>query len=188
MTTVILDGLVCLIAIGILGTHVWSMQCHFDVDVKNMPKGMNLLSLLVLVSMVCMTILTFAGPQPAAAQLIGLLMLAASAVLFWAAIRESSKAGLFAAFDEKLPGSLLQTGPYSYVRHPFYTSYLLLWTGWAIATWNAWALVPLAAIYLAYWLAASGEERKFASTQMAGEYADYAQRTGRFFPKLFGRG
>jgi protein-S-isoprenylcysteine O-methyltransferase Ste14 len=111
-------------------------------------------------------------------------MLVASFVLFWAAIRESSRARLLAAFDEKLPSSLLTTGPYAYVRHPFYTSYLLLWTGWSVATWSLWAVPPLAIIIMVYWSAARDEERKFAATPMAEDYAEYATRTGRFFPKL----
>ncbi|MEX3010271.1 isoprenylcysteine carboxylmethyltransferase family protein [Hoeflea sp. TYP-13] len=174
-------------ALGILGSHVWSMRYHFDVDLKQMPKGMNMLSMLVLASLLFMIFLTFIGTQPLTPQLIGLIMLIASAGLFWLTIRESARANLLAAFDEKLPGSLLRTGPYAYVRHPFYTSYLLLWTGWAISTWNIWALVPLTGIVVAYWVAARGEERKFASTAMAEEYASYAATTGRFFPKIIGR-
>ena len=183
----LLDGLVCLFAVGILAAHVWSMRCHFDVDIKQMPKGMNMLSLLVLVSLLLMIGLTFYGQQPIVPQLVSLVMLIASALLFWATIRESSKAGLLAAFDEKLPGSLLMTGPYSVVRHPFYSSYLLLWSGWAIGTWSPWALLPLAAIIVTYWTAARGEEEKFASTAMAEEYAAYKAKTGRFIPRIFGR-
>ena len=149
-----------------------------------MPTGMNRLSVFVAIITLLFIYLTFHGVQSLAAQLTGLVMVVASFGFFWAAIRESSRAKLLAAFDEKLPSSLLTTGPYSLVRHPFYTSYLLLWAGWAIATWSIWALPPLAAIIIIYWTAASDEERKFAATPMAEEYAAYAARTGRFFPKF----
>ncbi|MEM6463102.1 MAG: isoprenylcysteine carboxylmethyltransferase family protein [Pseudomonadota bacterium] len=182
----LLDGLVCLFAVSTLAAHVWSIRYHFDVDIKRMPKGMNKLSLFVLLCVFLMTGLTFYGQQPILPQLMSLVMLASSAMLFMATIRASSKAGLFAAFDEKLPESLLTTGPYSVVRHPFYSSYLLLWSGWAIGTWNPWSLVPLAAIVVTYWVAARDEETKFASTSMAEDYAAYKAKTGRFLPKIFG--
>lgn len=180
----ILDSLICLTALAILATHVWSMRCHFVVDRNQMPKGMNMLSLLAVSSTFFMIFLIFWYPQPFLAQLIAMVLLLFSFLLFWATIRTSSEAGLFLAFDEKLPRSLLQIGPYGYVRHPFYSSYLLLWSGWALATWNILALLPLAMLFCAYWIAARGEERKFASTPMAEEYAVYAARTGRFLPKI----
>ena len=102
-----------------------------------------------------------------------------------ATLRESRNAKLLAAFDEKLPHGLLKTGPYSVVRHPFYTSYLIQWIGWAIASWTLWSIIPVALMTTIYTLAAIDEEGKFARTEMADEYAEYVKSTGRFFPKLF---
>jgi protein-S-isoprenylcysteine O-methyltransferase Ste14 len=181
---VLLDTIICLSSLTTLLCHVWSLQKHFDTDMRRMPTGMNRLSVFVAIITLLFIYLTFHGVQPLAAQVTGLVLVVASFEFFWAAKWESSRAKLLAAFDEKLPSSLLTTGPYSLVRHPFYTSYLLLWAGWAIATWSIWALPPLAAIIIIYWTAASDEERKFAATPMAEEYAAYAARTGRFFPKF----
>ena len=181
----VLKALINLLGVSILGCHAWSMRCHFDIDLQRMPKGMNMLSMLALVSMIVMGALVFFGRQPIAAQLLALFLMTASLLLFWATIRTSRNAGLLAAFDENPPACLLQNGPYAVVRHPFYTSYLLLWSGWALATWHVLALLPLAALSFAYWTAARREERKFASTPMAADYAAYASATGRFFPRIF---
>lgn len=183
----LLDIVNCLLAFSILGAHLWSMHAHFDLDREKMPRGFLMLSIFVTVSAFFLAYLTWNHPKPLSAQLVGLVMMLASSVLFWITIRESSRANLLAVYDEKLPHTLLQTGPYSYVRHPFYTSYLILWTGWAIATWNVWSLIPLAGIIGAYWAAAVGEERKFLATPMAARYAEYKSRTGRFFPRFIGR-
>lgn len=183
----VLKVLINLLGIGILVCHAWSMRCHFDIDVKRMPRGMNMLSMLALASLITMVVLVFLGRQPLAPLLMALILMIISFVLFWASIQASRNVGLLPAFDEKLPNCLLQNGPYAYVRHPFYTSYLLLWGGWALATWNPIALVPLAALTYAYWTAARSEEQKFAATPMAGEYAAYQATTGRFLPRIFAR-
>lgn len=128
----------------------------------------------------------FAGTQPLGAVLVGLALLAGSFALFWAAIKASSAAGLLGAFDVAGPSSLLQSGPYGYVRHPFYTSYIMLWWGWSIATWSIWAVVPAVATFVTYLAAARDEEQKFSRTDMADAYRAYMERTGRFFPRLFG--
>jgi protein-S-isoprenylcysteine O-methyltransferase Ste14 len=132
-----------------------------------------------------LTFLCFWFEQPAAAQWIGLSWLAISFAVCWATVRESRNAKLLAAFDEKLPHGLLRTGPYAVVRHPFYTSYLIQWIGWAIAAWTIWALVPVVMMVTIYTVAARDEEAKFARTDMADEYAEYMKTTGRFFPRFF---
>ena len=177
------DFIICLLGWVIIACHTWSLKFHFDMPVT--PPGVRVISTLVLMSAAFLTWLTFTFSQPAFAQLIGLFLLAASFVLFWITIKESKQAALLAAFDEKNPHGLLQTGPYSYVRHPFYTSYLMQWVGWAIASWTVWAIIPVVFMTVTYWLAARDEEKKFATTAMADEYAAYSGKTGRFFPKLF---
>ena len=88
--------------------------------------------------------------------------------LFWWAIVTSRKARLRFAFAPDDPHSLLTDGPYGYVRHPFYTSYIIFWIGWGIATWSIWAVVPVAGIAILYVFAALDEEKKFSRTPLAG--------------------
>lgn len=177
-----MDVLICLLGWVIIAFHTWALRAHFDMP--EMPSGVRVISSLVILSAVILTFLCFNYEQPLWPQIIGFAMLAFSLALFWITIRESSNAKLLAAFDEKLPHGLLKTGPYSRVRHPFYTSYLIQWIGWAIAAWHPAAIVPVVFMTVTYWNAARGEEAKFAKTDMADQYADYMRTTGRFFPKL----
>ncbi|MEM7464825.1 MAG: isoprenylcysteine carboxylmethyltransferase family protein [Pseudomonadota bacterium] len=179
----ILDLIVCAVGWIIIACHTWSLKYHFDMPVT--PPGVRLISSLVIFSAIVLTFLVFHFEQPVWTQIVGLLMLIISFVMFWITIRESSNAKLLAAFDEKLPHGLLKTGPYAYVRHPFYTSYLIQWIGWAIASWSVWGIVPVVFMTTTYYVAATGEENKFAKTGMSDEYAAYMARTGKFFPKLF---
>ncbi|MEO0546050.1 MAG: isoprenylcysteine carboxylmethyltransferase family protein [Pseudomonadota bacterium] len=149
------------------------------------PSGVKVISTLVILSASWLSYLTVSNEQSWLAQAVGFGFLIVSFVLFWITIRETSNARLLAAFDEKLPHGLLKTGPYAYVRHPFYTSYLIQWVGWAIAAWSIWAIVPVVFMFVTYWNAARDEEAKFAKTDMAEEYRAFTETTGRFFPKLF---
>jgi protein-S-isoprenylcysteine O-methyltransferase Ste14 len=90
------------------------------------------------------------------------------------------------AFSDDTPQFLLRHGPYRYVRHPFYASYLLFWVGTAVTTagWLPW-LVPFGMLLL-YARAATGEEQKFARSDLAQAYETYRQNTGMFLPRLRG--
>ncbi len=168
----------------IIGCHTWSLRYHFDMPI--VPSGVKVISALVIISAVILSYLSFNVEQPPIAQMVGFVFLIVSFILFWITIRESSEAKLLGAFDEKLPHGLLKTGPYAYVRHPFYTSYLILWIGWAIAAWTVWAIIPVVFMTVTYWNAARDEENKFSKTEMANEYQEFVATTGRFFPKIFG--
>lgn len=52
------------------------------------------------------------------------IFVASLALLLWAAKTSRSKR-LKLAFDPEAPGTVLRTGPYRYVRHPFYASCIL---------------------------------------------------------------
>lgn len=151
-----------------------------------MPDGMKVVSAAVTLTTLYFLYLVWSQVQPVAAQVIGLGLEITATVLFWWAISASRKARLRFAFDPDKPDSLVTIGPYRLVRHPFYTSYIIFWTGWAIATWTVWAAFPVLAFVVIYVVAAKGEESKFAATPLAAEYEAYRRRTGFLFPKLVG--
>jgi protein-S-isoprenylcysteine O-methyltransferase Ste14 len=107
-----------------------------------------------------------------------------SFALFFSAIRASRPAGLTVAFAADQPRTLLRHGPYRYIRHPFYSSYIAFWTAVAIARpgWQPWA--ASAALYGIYWVAARHEEGKFERSGLVAAYAAYRQHTGMFLPRL----
>lgn len=182
MSQMVLDTIVVLLGVGICLAHAWSLRFHFDMP--TMPPGVRVITTLVISSELLLVFLCYWFVQPVAAQLVGILFMMASAILFWLTIRETRAVRLRAAFDEYMPHCVMRSGPYAYVRHPFYLSYLLLWLGWGIASWNIWGAVPLITMATTYWFAAREEESKFAETEHADEYAAYAKSTGRFLPKF----
>ena len=177
-----LDLLVFACSIATLGQYIWSMRAHFRSSA--MPSGALVISAAVLATAFFFFVLLWANVQPATAQVFGLALTIASSVLFWWAIVTSRTARLRFAFDPGNPDSLVTHGPYLYIRHPFYASYLVFWTGFGVATWSAYAVLPVAGLFLIYVIAARDEEAKFLRTELADPYASYKSRTGRFFPRL----
>jgi len=178
-----LDIVVTAISWSVVAQHIWATRGHFVSDKMQWPAA--LLAALVLLTSILYTIIIWTDQQPLAAKLLGLLLELVAMALFWWAIRASRQAQLRFAFDPNHPRTLLQGGPYRYVRHPFYTSYILFWTGWAVATFSPLAIPTLAVIIVLYILAARGEERRFAGTAMSRDYEAYRARAGLFWPRLF---
>jgi protein-S-isoprenylcysteine O-methyltransferase Ste14 len=178
----VLDIIVSVVSLAVVAQYSWALKAHFNSP--KMPAGTVMISVVVAATTLLYIALLWAGPQPPAATLVGLILQGFSLWLFWAAIRASRAARLKMAFDVQNPHALVTEGPYRYLRHPFYTSYLIFWIGLAIATWSLLALPSLCVIAAIYVAAALGEERKFARTGMSDEYAAYRQRTGFFWPRL----
>jgi protein-S-isoprenylcysteine O-methyltransferase Ste14 len=176
------DLVISAVSIAVVVQYAWALRAHFSS--KTVPDGTKLITVTVVVTTLVYTGLVWLVTQPLWAQLTGLVIELLSLALFWAAISASRQARLRLAFDAENPDSLVSEGPYRFIRHPFYTSYLIFWIGWAIATWSAWALLPLAALVAIYVAAARGEEQKFARSPLAQKYAEYRTRTGFFWPRL----
>ena len=179
---VIVDAIVTLTSLLIVAAYIWSVRGHFSSP--KTPRGAWLVAAAVAGSASLLIALTWTAEAPPFASVLGILCEAASGFLFHAAVRTSKKAALRFAFDPEHPASLLATGPYHYVRHPFYVSYLLFWTGWSIATWALPALIVPPVFLGLYWQAAGMEERNFAASPFAREYASYRDRVGFFFPRI----
>jgi protein-S-isoprenylcysteine O-methyltransferase Ste14 len=104
--------------------------------------------------------------------------------LFWWAIRTNSARPLSAIYSPDVPTFLMQDGPYRYVRHPFYASYLATWLAGFIATGGLWLLPTVAVMFILYSHAAQVEEAKFEASPLVSEYRAYRLRAGMFFPRL----
>ena len=105
-------------------------------------------------------------------------------LLFEASARAMKGNPLSFAFSSDPPVCLLRRGPYQLVRHPFYTSFLLAWAAGTVATGQHLLVIPLLVMFVIYNEAADMEEAKFAVSPLAGEYAAYRARTGKFLPRL----
>jgi protein-S-isoprenylcysteine O-methyltransferase Ste14 len=177
-----LDILLTALSIFGIGSHAVVGKGHFKS--KQMPAGANFVSAAVLTTLAVFLILLWTSEAPLWAQLVALILEALSLWLFFRTIAASRAGALHFAFDTDNPVSLVTAGPYRHVRHPFYTSYLIFWSGLALGTWSLWAVPVLVLMAVLYTVAARGEEAKFAKTQMSDEYTAYRARTGMFWPRL----
>jgi len=84
---------------------------------------------------------------------------------------------------------LVTDGPYRYVRHPVYASFVAIAVGTALV-FRSYAVLGMSVLLLVtgrWW--ANAEERLLGSTEGFGDaYWTYAARTGRFVPRPGGRG
>lgn len=75
-------------------------------------------------------------------------------------------------------------GIYSRVRHPLYTSVILVSLGWALI-WESWAASAVALALIPFFHAKARREEDWLRDKFPG-YADYARRVPRFLPRLGG--
>lgn len=78
--------------------------------------------------------------------------------------------------------TLVTTGPYAYVRHPFYLAVALLLVANALATANWFILASGLTLFSLLVVRTDIEEAKLIE-RFGPEYLAYVQRTGRFFPR-----
>jgi len=114
----------------------------------------------------------------------GLVAFIGSLVLFeWA--RRSVRGKFFSyIYSKDTPKFIWTSGPYAYIRNPFYASYMLSYIGAAMMFPGIPAFVVVAGMTVYFALAARFEERKFKNSPLATEYEAYRRRTGRFIPRL----
>lgn len=178
-------------------SFTWAVPRHF-VQHGRMPIGMRVLSLLTVLgfSWFVYNILGEAkAPKrwgvpadEAATHLAAFLMAVVSLGLFWWTVVVTRSNPLTLAFTSDIPVHIHTEGPYGYVRHPFYSSYLLFWASSALAVGDLTAYAFLVAMVMLYGIAASREEQKFTASDLSGTYAEYRRRTGMLFPAFRRRG
>ena len=112
-------------------------------------------------------------------RLFGLLLAGAAMILFVWAMR-TLQSQFTPAHLSRLPLHLVSSGPYRWIRHPIYSSNLMLMIGLLLTGGSLWLLVNLAVLVVYYVPTIRREEAAIA--QEFPEYGEYMKRTGRFFP------
>ena len=80
--------------------------------------------------------------------------------------------------------SIIQDGPYRWVRHPMYSVGFLYLLGAGLLSQSAIVLIlPTTSFGLLVWMRIRDEEDMLSS--LSNEYQQYSSRTGRFFPKIW---
>lgn len=112
----------------------------------------------------------------------GGIVLAAGDVLFYWSHRTLGR-NWSPALEIRVGHSLTRSGPYKWVRHPMYSSFMLIGTGLLFLTAN-WAAggCYLGMVCLMYALRVSREEEMMIE-EFGDEYRCYMRHTGRLIPK-----
>ena len=79
--------------------------------------------------------------------------------------------------------SLIKSGIYAHIRHPIYTSGILLSLGLALVTGSLWGLALFILAVIAFVVRINAEEKALLA-KFGVEYQEYAQNTGALLPKL----
>jgi protein-S-isoprenylcysteine O-methyltransferase Ste14 len=83
-------------------------------------------------------------------------------------------------------GKLATTGPYSYIRHPQYSAFILVMLGFLLQWPTIVTAVMFPVLTILYVRLAVSEERDSVA-RFGADYLRYAEHTPRFIPKLGGR-
>jgi protein-S-isoprenylcysteine O-methyltransferase Ste14 len=79
--------------------------------------------------------------------------------------------------------ALVTTGPYRRVRHPLYSAWVVLLTGYSLIT-SSWAVAITGLAAMATVVRRIPTEEQGLQARFGDAYRDYAARTGRFLPRL----
>lgn len=81
-------------------------------------------------------------------------------------------------------GCVVERGPYAWIRHPIYTSYLIMTPGLFLMTMN-WQVGAAACVFTAVSLIRIPAEEHQLVNYLGQQYLDYCQRVrGRVWPRL----
>lgn len=158
----------------------WAVGKHFRRG-RRFPLEMRFISIASLLGFGWTAILISAKPSGRAWPFAP-IALAAALALFWWAVLTTRRRRPALAFAGEAPTSLHTSGPYKYVRHPFYLSYILFWLAVSVPAAGIMHWSVAAVLSVAYVMAARREEREFARSPLAQGYAQYRQSTWMFMP------
>jgi protein-S-isoprenylcysteine O-methyltransferase Ste14 len=115
---------------------------------------------------------------------VGAILAFCSFALYESARRVVAGRGFCVALSGEVPPAVCTDGPYRFIRHPVYTSYVLAF----LALTVAFPGLPSAAVFVGnlvfFVVVATYEERTIAHSALAQAYATYRQRAGMFLPRL----
>jgi protein-S-isoprenylcysteine O-methyltransferase Ste14 len=93
----------------------------------------------------------------------------------------------YVGLSGEVPGALCDKGPYRFVRHPFYLSYMVAFVAVAVAFPSAIVSgVCVLNIGLFVYMAFD-DERVLLASAIAAHYNSYKGRVGMFLPRLAGK-
>jgi protein-S-isoprenylcysteine O-methyltransferase Ste14 len=175
----------CLLAVVCFVSFAWAIGKHFIKVDERTPKLMRVLSVLGLVfTALQLFAIVITDKFNFVSSIIGAVLYLASLALFWWAVSTTRSSRLSLAFSSDEPRYLLRSGPYKFIRHPFYSAYTLFWLAGVVTTLVWWLTIPVVIVCVFYVRAARMEEIKFLNSDLDLDYRNYCKSTGMFFPKI----
>ncbi|MDX1692146.1 MAG: isoprenylcysteine carboxylmethyltransferase family protein [Ketobacteraceae bacterium] len=110
--------------------------------------------------------------------------LASVLLINWAVLTHAEPIPLWHQESHQMPSTIIVSGPYGVVRHPFYLAYILLYFATFLATLHWLAAALLIWGIAANYLTARKEELTIMASGIAADYGQYRERVGMLFPKL----
>jgi protein-S-isoprenylcysteine O-methyltransferase Ste14/endonuclease/exonuclease/phosphatase family metal-dependent hydrolase len=157
------EGLFILIALRLVGIIGWIALFAYLVN----PSSMAWASL----------------PIPTSFRWLGIGLLVVTGVLFTWTFRNLGK-NLTDTVVTRENHTLVTTGPYRWVRHPFYTSAAVAAIAVSLVAANGFLFVIGSVGFILLAIRTPIEERHLIA-RFGNEYRSYMQRSGRFVPRLF---
>jgi protein-S-isoprenylcysteine O-methyltransferase Ste14 len=114
---------------------------------------------------------------------LGISLVVAAMFVSQIAIRTLGK--FFDRLAIKSDHRLVTDGIYGFVRHPIYTSYILLFIGFCTLLQSLWGFGLLLAVCLVWFGNRIGIEERMLLARFGNEYQVYCQQTKRLFPYLY---
>lgn len=124
-----------------------------------------------------------AMPIPAWLRWVGVAIAGCTGLLVWWTFQNLGK-NLTDTVVTRHDSSLVTSGPYRYVRHPFYLAFLLGLIGGGLATAN-WFVLLVGFVPFGFIVARTRIEEAKLVERFGDEYRDYMLRVGRFFPRIW---
>jgi protein-S-isoprenylcysteine O-methyltransferase Ste14 len=113
----------------------------------------------------------------------GAVLMAGALLLYEWARRTIAGRRFYIAWSAEVPEAVCESGPYRYVRHPLYASYIVAFGAQLAALPSPWSLAIFAFNAGLFLHAAVSDEHSLASSDLSAEYARYKRRTGMMFPR-----
>ncbi len=117
------------------------------------------------------------------AAIVGASSIVAAIIISQVAINTLGK--FFDRLTIKTDHRLVTDGIYSSVRHPIYTSYILLFLGFCITLQSLWGLGLLVAVCIVWFVNRIGIEEQMLADRFGDDYLTYCQTTKRLFPYIY---
>jgi protein-S-isoprenylcysteine O-methyltransferase Ste14 len=86
-------------------------------------------------------------------------------------------------YSDRVPEALCTDGPYRYIRHPLYASYMTAFLAVFVMRPSLLATLVLGLNVVFFAYGSVRDERAIESSSFAADYAAYKARVGRFFPR-----